>query len=205
MAANIKNVKNKKILKSQAFGFAPTIRLQQYIVKLREFLIAWVFGKFPKCRGIYFPNAWVFAKFPKCLGIWEISKIPQIPWNLMVVYFKYFRNFLNAWVSGKFAKCLGFQEILGISQIHWYLVKFLNALVIWEFFKMPGYFGNFILILIWWWLISQMHGYLGNFLNVWVCKKYPKCLSIWGFLQIFNFLLGSDCGVFGIFWKFPNN
>ena len=77
-----------------------------------------------------------FLKFPKCLGFLEIPQIyshlryfqnienipptnsyrnfrnfgnlyPNSHMNLIVVYFKYLRNFPDAWVYGKFPKCLG--------------------------------------------------------------------------------------------------
>ena len=56
-----------------------------------------------------FPNAWVFGKFPKCQGIWEISPMSR-----------FLGNFPNAWVSGKFPNCLvsgKFPKCLGIWEI----------------------------------------------------------------------------------------
>ena len=72
-------------------------------------------------KGFIIPlDSQILQKFP-ISKFWEIPQISShlrnyqnlknIPpsnsyWNLMVVYFKYFINFLNAWVSGKFSKFL---------------------------------------------------------------------------------------------------
>ena len=113
-------------------------QLPGYLVNFQN---TWVYGKFPKCLGIWeisqmagylgnFPNAWVSGKFPNCLGFWEIPQIsrhlrnfkifkiyhPQIPTGIWGIS-------QNAWVSGKVLKWLGFWEIPQISR---YLRNFQN-------------------------------------------------------------------------------
>ena len=121
---------------------------------LGNFPNALVFGKFPKCLGIWkiFPNAWVSGKFPKCLSIWEIS---QIPWHL-----RNFQNLKNIPPSNTYRNFREFPKSLGIweiSQIPWHLRNFQNLK------NIPP---------------SNTDKNLGNFLNAWVSGKFHKCLGI---------------------------
>ena len=97
-----------------------------------------------------FSNTWISGKFPKMsVNLENFLYSPNSFWNLMVVYFKNFRNFPNAQVSEKFHKCLGFWEIPQISS---YLRNFQNLKTIAPQLKFLKKFGKF--------------------------QEFPKCLGI---------------------------